>query len=326
MQISNIPFPQTSKYPLATHGIDSAQKTRIYYYHDTNKLKAESGFAFHTERRTMSMKHRNLHNLRKAMERQTGKKIMVHFLTRSNGRKLFEIIIDADNPLSSFAVHMEESSVNYRENWVEHILLGTMTVYEKYKRLVETNCNFNDRKDLLHLRLMNYERNKHCLKSLPCHRFLDLATVPVFALKVDIEESTFSIIRNIQTGECQNRIKELFQTAYENEKNDCIIEPIEFSAEELGFDTFLMSNSFHCATMNRHSLRKLAMETQNEHLYLIPASTYEILVIPEDNIYDMAELKDFSQRITESLDTEDTFLSNNIYRYSIKTNSLEVIS
>lgn len=87
-----------------------------------------------------------------------------------------------------------------------------------------------------------------------------------------------------------------------------------------------MSNSFHCATMNSQSLKEFAIKTQNEHLYLIPVSIYEILVIPEDNIYDMAELKDFSQRIIESLDTEDAFLSNNIYRYSIKTNSLEVIS
>lgn len=147
------------------------------------------------------MEHRNLHNLRKAMERQTGKKVMVHLLTRSNGRKLFEIIIDADNPLSSLAVHMEESSANYRENWEEHILFGTMIVYEKYKRLAETYCNLNDRKDLLHLRLLNYGKNKHCLKTLPCYRFLDLAAVPVLALKEDIEESVFSIIRNIQIGE-----------------------------------------------------------------------------------------------------------------------------
>ena len=46
--------------------------------------------------------------------------------------------------------------------------------------------------------------------------------------------------------------------------------------------------------MDRQSLGKFATEIQNEHLYLIPANIHEILIIPEDNIFDVTELKNLS--------------------------------
>ncbi|MCM1234133.1 MAG: DUF5688 family protein [Ruminococcus flavefaciens] len=250
----------------------------------------------------------------------------MYLLTRSNGSKLLEIIIDTDNPLFSLVIRMEEPYMNYRENWVNHALSGTIAIYEKYKQIERKHFDFKDMRSHLHLRLMNYEKNIHFLNNLPHYHFLDLAAVPVFATQETIGESTFSIMRNIQIGECQNCTKKLFQIAYENETNSCIIEPIEFSAEELGFETFFMSNRLHCATINRQSLGKLVTEIQNECLYLIPANIHEVLIIPQDNIFDVTELRDFSQRIIESLDTKEIFLSSNIYRYTQKSDSLEIIS
>ena len=150
-------------------------------------------------------------------------------------------------------------------------------------------------KDCLHFQLMNYERNKWSLKYLPCYRFLDLAAVPVLAWREYREEMAFSIMRNIQRGEWQGSIEELLQTACENEENTCMVEGLESSAEEWGFEAYAMSNGFYCAAMDRQSLRALSEEIQNENLFLIPSSVCEILVIPEDNVFGVGELREFTE-------------------------------
>ncbi len=61
------------------------------------------------------MEHRKKQNLKEAMESYTKKNVNVYLLTRTNGGKLFEIIIDADNPLSSLIIHMEEPYTNYQK-------------------------------------------------------------------------------------------------------------------------------------------------------------------------------------------------------------------
>ena len=163
------------------------------------------------------MEHRKKQNLKEVMESYTKKNVNVYLLTRTNGRKLFEIIIDTDNPLSSLIIHMEEPYTSDQKNLVNHALSGAMAIYEEYKQIERNRFDFKEMKNHLHLRRMNYGKNIHLLNNLPQYHFLDLAAVPVFALKKAIEESTFSIMQNIQIGECQNYTKELFQTAYENE-------------------------------------------------------------------------------------------------------------
>lgn len=269
--------------------------------------------------------HRNLENLRKSVERQTGKETAAYVMTGSNGNKIYEIILEADIPALSTVIRMEESFADYRGAWTERVLHETMAVYENFGKMEGIGCYFGQMKDRLHLQLMNYERNKWSLKNLPCYRFLDLAVVPVLAWREDREEMTFSIMRNIQRGEWQGSIEELLQTACENEENTCMVEAMEFSAEELGFEAYLVSNGFHCATMDRQALRKLAEETFTEHLYLVPASVYEVLAIPEDNVFEIGELRELTERLHESLEREEAFLSKSIYRFSKERNIIEIV-
>ena len=269
--------------------------------------------------------HRNLENLRKSVERQTGKETAAYAMTGSNGNKIYEIILGADIPALSTVIRMEESFADYRGAWAERVLHEIMAVYENFGKMEGTGCCFGQMKDCLHIQLMNYEKNKWSLKNLPCCRFLDLAVVPVLAWREDREEMTFSIMRNIQRGEWHGSIEELLQTACENEENTCMVEGLESSAEEWGFEAYAMSNGFYCAAMDRQSLRALSEEIQNESLFLIPSSVCEMLVIPEDNVFDVGELREFADRLNTSLESERAFLSESIYRFSRKKNTLEIL-
>lgn len=106
---------------------------------------------------------------------------------------------------------------------------------------------------------------------------------------------------------------------------DCMVEGVEFSAEESGYEIFTMSNGHYSAMLDKEKLRDLAEETQSSFLYIIPVSIYEILIIPEDNVFDLSELQEFSRNRKELLDFEEAVLSERVYRYSLESGDINII-
>lgn len=54
------------------------------------------------------------------------------------------------------------------------------------------------------------------------------------------------------------------RTASKKGKNDCMVEGLEFSAEESGYEIFTMSNGHHSAMVDIEKLKDLAEEIHNE--------------------------------------------------------------
>lgn len=271
----------------------------------------------------MYAEERNIQKLCWDIEAQTGTATATHSITKSNGRKFYEIAIGEDNPLTSPVIYVDEPFTTYWEQ--EDILQGILAMYRKCKSLERADSDYSIVKKHVHTRLANHEKNKGILKNIPHQRYLDLSLIPVLMLREILSENTFYAMRNIPLGMWRSTADELLQAACDNEKNNCMIEAIKFSAEELGFEAYAMSNGFHCAAIDRQSLRALSVEIQNESLYLIPSSVYEMLVIPEDNVFDIAELREFADRLNTSLESESAFLSDNIYRFNRKKSTLEIL-
>ena len=116
-----------------------------------------------------------------------------------------------------------------------------------------------------------------------------------------------------------------FQTASENTKKDCMVKGVEFSAEESGYEILAMSNGHHSAILDTGRLRDLAKEIYSSFLYIVPVSIYEVLVIPEDNVFDLSELQEFSRNRIELLEFEGAVLSENVYRYSLESGDVDFI-
>lgn len=265
-----------------------------------------------------------LQQLQQSVEGRTGEKVEVHSVTKADGKKFLEIVI-GENPLLSPVVWVEESSAGYERNSLEDILQRIWAVYGRYKELERRNFPFNKVKGNIHLRLVPYERNKGFLERLVFSRYLDLAVVPVLTLEKCVEDSCSSLIVNIQKGMCGVGVDELLRAGYENGKNDCIVEGLEFSAEESGYEIFTMSNGHNFAMLDKRKLRKLAEEICSDCLFIFPVSVYEVFVIPEDNVFDVSELQEFSKNIRGLLDFEGAVLSGKVYRYSWGRDDIDFI-
>ena len=139
-------------------------------------------------------------------------------------------------------------------------------------------------------------------------------------------DTTFDWYVNLTgKGMCDVGEEELFQTASENTKKDCMVKGVEFSAEESDYEIFAMSNGHHSAMLDTGRLRDLAKEIYSSFLYIVPVSIYEVLVIPEDNVFDLSELQEFSRNRKELLDFEEAVLSERVYRYSLESGDINFI-
>ena len=269
-----------------------------------------------------------LRQLQQTAEEKTGERVTVRSATKTDGGKILEFVI-GENPLFAPVVYVEAFGISYGKNSLEDILQGFGIVYGRYKELrrgLEKGGFIFDRiKGSLYLRLIPYERNETFLESLVYRQFLDLAVVPVIVLEEVIEDMCFSLAVNIQKDMCDASENELIQTASENGKKDCMVEGVEFSAEESGYEIFTMSNGHYSAILDIGKLRDLAEETQSSFLYIVPVSIYEILIIPEDNVFDLSELQEFSRNRKELLDFEEAVLSERVYRYSLESGDINII-
>lgn len=265
-----------------------------------------------------------LRKLQQSVERRTGEKVEIHSVTKADGKKFLEIAI-GENPLLSPVVWVEESSAGYERNSLEDILQKIWAVYGRYKELESRNFPFDKVKGNVYLRLVPYESNKGLLERLIFSRYLDLAVVPVLMLEEGVEDSCSSLAVNIQEGMCGVGTDELLRAGYENGKNDCMVEGLEFSAEESGYEIFTMSNGHNFAMLDKGKLKKLAEEICSGCLFILPVSVYEVFVIPEDNVLDAAELQDFVRNTVESLDFAEAVLSEKVYRYSLERDDIDFI-
>lgn len=265
-----------------------------------------------------------LEQVQQSAEEKTKERVIIHAVSKADGEKIFEIII-GENPLFAPVVCVEASDTGYRKCSLDDVLQGFWTVYDRYKKLDKEGFPFDEMKASVYLRLVPYERYSGFLDNLIYRRFLDLAVVPVLVLEVSTEDRCFSLAVNIQKGMCDVGEKELFQTASENTKKDCMVKGVEFSAEESGYEIFAMSNGHHSAILDTGRLRDLAKEIYSSFLYIVPVSIYEVLVIPEDNVFDLSELQEFSRNRKELLDFEEAVLSERVYRYSLESGDINFI-
>lgn len=265
-----------------------------------------------------------LKQLQLSAEEKTGERVIVHAVTKTDGEKIIEIAI-GESLLFAPVVCVEASGIGYGKSGLDDILQGLWTVYDRYKKLDKKGFPFDEMKKCVYLRLARYERYNRLLGNLVNRRFLDLAVVPVLVLEEDIEGRCYSLTVNIRKGMCDTSEDELFRTACKNEKNDCMVEGLEFSAEESGYEIFTMSNGHHSAMVDIEKLKDLAEEIHSNFLYIVPVSIYEVLVIPGDNVFDISELQEFARNKIALLDFEEAGLSEKIYRYSLESGDIDLI-
>lgn len=203
---------------------------------------------------------------------------------------------------------------------------------------------FNNIKNNIVIRVINYEKNMETLKNCPHKRFLDLAITFRCIINEDEIGLATIMITNKEFGNWNINIEELYQLALFNTMQrypwqmipiskvvlDCFEDrikelPLEVSEElknlkleETGVNMFILTNqtkTFGAACMLYDNVIRNFARVQEANVYILPSSIHEVMLIPEDDMTSVDFLQNLLYEANQSSVGLIDLLSDNVYYY-----------
>lgn len=215
-----------------------------------------------------------------------------------------------------------------------------------YANLIMANEQFNNVKNLVVYKVINFDRNIDILKVVPHIRYLDLAIVfyLMFPETVDTENKKLVMIKNDMMKAWDITTQELMDVASENTpkllglKVQSLYSTIAqyigdyefYELAEMEEDTmplYIASNKSGChgasVMLYKDFLKNISLKLKAD-IYVIPCSIHEIIVVKaiKDCQIDTSDLRDLIAYVNMNDVPENEILSNNLYYYSRGTNEL----
>lgn len=217
---------------------------------------------------------------------------------------------------------------------IEDIMIKIRDEYYKALETVEKaekeiRC-FDDYKDKIFLKVVNYKKNEEKLQKCPYLPFFDLAITFRYMVLKDKKGLTSFLINNNLANAWGVSVKELYKIASENTKK--LFPPVitglgdVFGSEvdiKIGDDYsgfYLLSSDcgINGSTyiIYRDVLSEFAKKSGCD-LYIIPSSVHEVILVQEKRDFDIDDLKTLIKDVNEMIVPGEDFLSDNMYRYSV---------
>ena len=217
---------------------------------------------------------------------------------------------------------------------------------EKYGDL---SLEYDDCQDKIVMRLISLEKNSKMLEDMPYIPFLDMAVV--FYFLVDNDEKGIASIRitNRVMTNWGTDIKKLYTLASSNSKRifeekimpiSTMLEGYNVNLKEMGlgnidcaqgeiYEPYIVTNNvgINGATVILYPdmLKEIAAKIGGD-FYMLPSSIHEVIVISTGADISEKELKGMVEEVNQNYLLPDEYLSDNIYKYSLAYNSLEMIA
>ncbi len=211
--------------------------------------------------------------------------------------------------------------------------------------------SYDSMKDRLLIKLVNTEKNREFLKTVPHKEIMDLSAI-FYTRIADNAFGTGTItIQNTYFEDWHVSIDTMYADALENTKNILkdSIRPIEEVMIELfmeknpvqakefidmleetpcGLPMFVMTNKYKIfgasCILNTESLERFANE-KNSDLLILPCSIHELIILPESSGVEPEAMKGIVGEINGTEISPSDFLSDSIYRFS-RSKGLEIVS
>lgn len=203
-------------------------------------------------------------------------------------------------------------------------------------------CHFENIKDHVVYKIVNYDKNTELFKDIPYKKFLDLAIVYYINIKDETFDNASILINNTQLkvwgvdeltiDELAKKntplihraeIKTMADTLIElmNSKDD---EAIEFLKSE-NSPMYVVSNEdkvFGAAVMLYDGLLREFSKKVNANVYIIPSSVHELILVPDEYVSDSSVLDDMICEINATEVPGTDILSNHAYYYDKKKDEI----
>lgn len=205
-------------------------------------------------------------------------------------------------------------------------------------------------KDNLYCVVMNLEQNKEYLKHTPYEKFQDLAIVPryrldiednssvlvthdmcVYDLKMTDSEVLEQAMKNTEkmNFECKNMVDEIKDMLAEKDiPFDEIQEALDIVKDEnRDMDLYIVSTpnridgavAIACPSV----MESVANQIGGDY-YILPSSRHELMVLKDDGLLNLEDLKDLLVEGNRYSVSKSDFLSDNVYHYDSLTKKITI--
>ena len=286
--------------------------------------------------------------IRGELEKRTGYEVEFKEVTKNNGTVMHGICITEPGCSVTPTLYMESFHDAYENGLcLEDIVEKILHVHQKEKPSASFDVSWftgwERVKGNVAFRLINYDENKKLLEKIPHTKYLDLAKVYFVVVEQNGIRSGSILIHNVHMGIWGVTTEQLEEIAAENTPKQYPVQfnsigealeelnPFECDLSELELDEwpmYIISNNkriYGASVLCYPNAIKEVAERMKSNLYILPSSIHElILVLPSANL-DEEHLKNMVHDVNRELVAAEEVLSDSVYYYSRKEDSIKII-
>lgn len=213
---------------------------------------------------------------------------------------------------------------------VDAIINEIIQTYEVNKESVKFSAeefkNFENVKNRIIYKLINYDANKKLLEDIPFKRFLDLAVVFCVLVEQRKDGSAAALIHNSHMRLWNVTSDEICEIAKENSPRLLpyrITRLDDILGEELDSESdadymYVLSNESGiqgAACMLYDGILQRFSQKFGSDIIIIPSSVHEVLLLPWKQQYDIQELNCLVKDVNSNIVDAEEMLAQNVYIY-----------
>jgi hypothetical protein len=270
--------------------------------------------------------------------------VTVTEVTKNNDVILTGVVIMKKTENISPTIYLEEPYEEYQAGAeMEEVIEKIVACYEE--RMPDANLNmdffqdFEQVKDRIFYKLVNYEKNKKRLETLPHYKWKDLAIVFYYVMEQDVLGRAFIMIQYHHLEMWGQSADALYDIAKQNMKQgmpELLISMKDFLADmagvNLGKDTYMpiyiLSNQKQmygaAALLYSEQIKQLADSLQSD-LIILPSSVHELLLLPDDGENEYTFYRQMVEDVNTTQVEPEEILSYSLYRYLREKEEVEEI-
>ncbi len=280
-------------------------------------------------------------------------KIDIIDVPKNNGVILKGVrIMRKDCPVSPL-IYLEQYFARYQAGEEIGMLIADIVDCYQYSKInkpmqVDKYLVFDDVKERIVYKLINYEKNKTLLEEIPHVQFLDLAIVFYYICENSEPIQATILIRNTHLQMWNQTKENIFAIAIKNAPKQlkvclrgmhAVIKDMlrqEEMKEEILYhldskreqdDMYVLTNQkgiFGAACMLYYNVLESFSKRIKKDFYILPSSIHEVILVPKQEEMEAKKLKKMVKEVNESEVSEEEILSNNVYFYSFENQKFTI--
>lgn len=277
---------------------------------------------------------------------QEGGKVVINHVLKNNGMELDGLVImeEGSNVAPTIYINSYYDQLK-RGRDLDSIVDELFEIHNANKTGFKFNpelfMKYENIRNTVVYKVINYDKNVRLLKDLPHKKLLDLAVVYYCLIEQSDDTNATALIHNEHLKEWGITEDELHQDAIRNTPNllKCCIKPMsrvlsdaarqmdvsddfgEVNLADLESDMYVLTNSSRingAACMLYDAVLDRFAKKVNADLYILPSSVHEVIILPQYDSYDKELLVSMVREVNADGVAVDEVLSDNVYEYNRK--------